>query len=243
MERNPDIPFTYEYSQPEEYHFSIDSIEMPWMVAQHLKQKMADGELTRKDLEKFQVLDLCAGTGVLGFELNYHLPEIKKIDFVEVQSVYQTHFDHNKNLALEHNKKIPVKPTLAVVREGSDLPKSNEPNFQFLNVNYDQLMDEAHHEKYDVILCNPPYFLEGQGKMSPSEFKNRCRFFLDSSFENLARVLCHTLKQQGETYLLLRSLDDHGLDLLQSLRRFVKGQLECESLGEVRGTMLLKLYR
>src|ERR1700743_1312527 len=99
MERNPDIPFTYEYSQPEEYHFSIDSIEMPWEIAQALKGRLHEGELTPEQIKSWRALDLCAGTGVLGFELNFHLPEIRHIDFVEVQEIYQTHFEHNKKLA------------------------------------------------------------------------------------------------------------------------------------------------
>lgn len=233
MERNPDIPFTYEYSQPEEYHFSLDSIEMPWQVSL---------DLGSKDLTDKKVLDLCAGCGVLGFELNYHLPKLRDIDFVEVQSVYKTHFEHNRELALAHAKKS-SRPKLGIVRENAPVFSSSEPSFQFLNLNYDELLKDSYQDKYDVILCNPPYFVPGQGKLSPSEFKNRCRFFIDSSFENLISVLCHTLKQDGEAFLLLRPLEDHGLDLFAELRRLTKNKLQCESMGEVRGTYLLKLYR
>lgn len=244
MQRTPDIPFTYEYSQPEEYHFSLDSIEMPWQVAQYFKNKIAEEEINKKDLEQFKTLDLCAGCGVLGFELNFHIPELKQIDFLEVQSVYQEHFEHNKKLALANASKKPFRPRLVVVREeATPMITTAEPQLNFLNMNYDQLLGPEHQDKYDLILCNPPYFVQGQGKLSPSEFKNRCRFFIDSDFTNLVSVLCHTLKQNGQAFLLLRPLDDHGLDLFTELRRLIKGKLECESLGEVRGTFLLKLSR
>lgn len=111
MFRNPDIPFTHNYSQPEEYRFSIDSIEMPWEVAQYLKQVPAE------KLKHWNVLDLCAGCGVLGFELNFHIPNLTKIDFVEVQEVYRSHFEKNREL---------------VHREHSE--------FRFLNLNYEKIL-------------------------------------------------------------------------------------------------------
>lgn len=245
MERNSDIPFTYEYSQPEEYHFSIDSIEMPWEVAQALKARIANGELTREELKSWRVLDLCAGVGILGFELNFHLPEIRHLDFVEVQEVYQTHFEHNKKLALEKASRS-ARPGLRLVRAGEDAssaatPAKDLPEFQFHCLNYDQLLDG--NKKYHLILCNPPYFLPDQGKLSPSEFKNRCRFFIDSTFEKLIGAIDASLDTTGEAYLLLRDLEDHGVDLLTEIKAFTRGRLKIENLAMIRGTFLLKIYR
>lgn len=211
MKRNPQIPFTYNYSQPDEYHFSIDSIEMPWEVALHLKQ------LGVPHRGQWKALDLCAGCGVLGFELNFHLPEIDHIDFVEVQEIYKNHFDTNKSMI------------------------SNYGNFQFLQKNYEGLLTEEYYEKYDLILCNPPYFQVGQGKLSPSEFKNRCRFFLDSSFEKLFEVLQHCLKREGSAFMLLRLLDDHGIKTLDEVQKLTRGLLEYKVIADIRGTLLLKL--
>jgi hypothetical protein len=53
----------------------------------------------------------------------------------------------------------------------------------------------------------------------------------------------HTLADDGEAYLLLRTLEDHGFDLLTELRGLTKGKLKIENLTMVRGTFLLKLYR
>ncbi len=229
MQRNPDIPFTYNYSQPEEYHFSLDSIEMPWEVAQHLKERIAEDNLSKKSspseylrnrMRFWKVLDLCAGCGVIGFELNFHLPALRQIDFVEVQDIYSSHFEANR-------EKV-----------------QNEGEFRFLNMNYEDILKtEQMKETFDLILCNPPYFKIEQGKLSPSEFKNRCRFFIDSTFEKLIQAIDYSLAPAGEAYLLLRDLDDHGIDLLSELHTLVRGKLQCENLTLVRGTFLLKLYR
>ena len=213
MERNPAIPFTHKYSQPFEYRFSLDSIEMAWEVAQDLKQRPPD------QLSQMNVLDLCAGCGVIGFELNYHLPNLKKIDFLEVQKNYEDHFQTNR-----------------------DLVKS-EGQFHFLSMNYDQLLVPQYRNQYNLIICNPPYFRLEQGKLSPSEFKNRCRFFIDSSFEKLIESIEYCLSTKGQAYLLLRSLEEHDIDSLQELRQLIQGKLKCENLAMIRGTFLLKLYR
>ena len=97
--------------------------------------------------------------------------------------------------------------------------------------------------KYRLIVCNPPYFLPEQGKHSPSDFKNRCRFFLDSSFDKLIESINQSLAMDGEAFLLLRDLEDHGLDLLADLQKLIRGKLKCENLCMIRGTFLLKLYR
>jgi tRNA1Val (adenine37-N6)-methyltransferase len=229
MERNPEIPFTYEYSQPEDYRFSLDSVEMPWKVAQHLKTLIQEDDRIRKAspsdylknrMRWWKVMDLCAGCGVLGFELNFHLPQIRTIDFVEVQDVYSSHFEAN----------------LGKIK--------NEGEFRFINKNYESLIGAPDFaKKYDLILCNPPYFLPEQGKMSPSEFKNRCRFFLDSTFEKLMEVIDFCLGETGEAFVLVRDLDDHGMDLLTTLRDCLRGKMKCENLTIVRGTFLLRLYR
>lgn len=214
MFRNPDIPFTHNYSQPEEYRFSIDSIEMPWEVAQYLKQVPAE------KLKHWNVLDLCAGCGVLGFELNFHIPNLTKIDFVEVQEVYRSHFEKNREL---------------VHREHSE--------FRFLNLNYEKILLPEFEKRYQLILCNPPYFFPDQGKLSPSELKNRCRFFIDSSFEKLIETIDFCLAMEGEAFILLREQEDHSRDMLTELRQLLKGKMKCENFAMIRGTFLLKLYR
>lgn len=227
-ERNPAIPFTYKYSQPEEYHFSIDSIEMAWEIAEYLKQRIQEDNLVKKQspsdylknkMRWWKALDVCAGCGVVGFDLNFHMPAIRNIDFVDVQQVYESHFKSNVCLV------------------------KNEGEFQFLAKNYDSLLTEEYKQKYQIIVCNPPYFNVDQGKHSPSEFKNRCRFFIDSTFAKLAEAIAHCLTDEGEAFMLLRDLEDHKIDLLTELRVLLRGKMQIENLKMIRGTFLLRLYK
>ena len=208
--------FTYKYSQPEEYRFSLDSIEMPLLVARYLQ----GSPNLPSDLK---VLDLCAGCGVIGFELHFHYRKIAQVDFVEVQSVYNSHFELNRDQVQESTK--------------------SDTQFKFLNLNYDQLLAEDFFEAYDLVVCNPPYFEVDQGRLSPSDFKNRCRFYMDSDFETLVRVLGHVIRPSGMAYLLLRPLSEHKKDLLSRLRSLLPTGIQMEVVGDVRGTFLVRLLK
>lgn len=210
--------FTFDYFQPSEYHFSLDSVLLPKIVAKQLKEDQID-------VSSFKVLDLCSGTGIIGLEFSHYLPQIDSIDFLEVQKVYEEYF--KKNLAL-------VAPS--------------KKNFNFLNLNYDEMISNlSFHEKYDLILCNPPYFFKNEGVLSPSEFKNRCRFFMDSSFDNLIKAVGHALKNGASAYILSRPGHDHnrGPESLvkKILTRCFVGKFSVESSFALRNVISIKITK
>ncbi len=47
--------FTYDYHQPSEYHFSLDSV----LLAKHVAEEFRH----HQSLDQLKIMDLCAGTG------------------------------------------------------------------------------------------------------------------------------------------------------------------------------------
>jgi len=80
----------------------------------------------------------------------------------------------------------------------------------------------------------------GQGKLSPSEFKNRCRFFIDSDFINLLKFIKHALSQTGTAFVLLRSLSDHN-DSHDIEKISEDLNLSYQIVGQIRGADVIAL--
>ncbi|QMT60141.1 methyltransferase [Legionella sp. PC997] len=213
MQNELNIDFTYNYKQPDEYHFSLDSIYLAKFVAAQLK--------SHTDIDSLRVLDLCAGCGVIGFELSWHLPAIRQIDFIEIQDVYTEYFFYN----LAHINRPELK-------------------FRWQLLNYDELCEKKWEEKFDLIVSNPPYFHPEHGVLSPSQFKNRCRFYLDSSFQSFIRALENSLAYKGKAYFLLRSLKHHGLDLFSEIQSILQQtSVSVKKISQIRGTDIILLEK
>ena len=207
--------FTYQYTQPPEYHFSLYTIHLAEYLAQQLKPFPG--------LPALRVLDLCAGCGVLGIELSFYLRALTHIDFIEVQEIYTDYFNQNTE-------------------------RVNRPELKlhWHLLNYEELLKPEWANTYDLIISNPPYFQAGHGMLSPSEFKNRCRFFLDSTFPHFILAIMNSLTADGQAYFLLRSLKQHGYDAFSEVQALIKGQpFSAEIITQIRGTdvvLLKKLY-
>jgi tRNA1Val (adenine37-N6)-methyltransferase len=208
---------TFHYDQPSEYHFSHDSVFLArWFFEKH-----------KNDLQHKSLLDLCSGCGIIGLDLLFHC--IKEgpanpnlIDFLEVQEIYKSFFEKNAN----------------------QLP-SHQTQLQFLLENYKNLSLSSQ-KTYDFILSNPPYFSPASGLLSASEFKNRCRFFLDASFTELIEFTASALARNGNAYLLTRSKKTSGMDPLQvASEALKKAQFSGSATiaGDIRGNLILHIHK
>lgn len=174
----------------------------------------------REKLASPRALDLCAGCGIVGLDFLFHaraagLPLPREFDFLEIQSVYEPHFRKNVE-------------TLGAI----------STRLEFVAQNYADLR-----ASYDLVLCNPPYFRRGQGSLSPSEFKNRCRFFLDSDFTELIRAIARTLTPTGRAFVLLRDLQAHAWNPLEEARKILGDSWLVEKMGDIRGTDWVQIRR
>lgn len=208
--------FTFTYSQPDEYRFSHDSVFLARQVFELY---------TKEQIRSLRVLDLCSGCGIIGLDFLFHCQKELgvsplRIDFLEIQEAYRSHFATNCE------------------RLG---PTSTQ--IQFIQKNYESLLASESAAQYDLVLCNPPYFFLEMGRLSPSEFKNRCRFYLDSDFEKLVTGIAHCLARPGQAYVLLRDLQQHGWNSLKETKRLLRDCCNVELLGDIRGTHLVKLSK
>jgi tRNA1(Val) A37 N6-methylase TrmN6 len=207
---------TFNYAQPEDYRFSHDSV--------FLARKVFE-QITQDHIVDKNTLDLCAGCGIVGLDFLYHCRAEFSVgpatmDFLEVQSIYRSYFQAN----IER---------LGVINTRT----------RFLHQNYEQLGQPEFADQYDLVVCNPPYFFPGMGLLSPSQFKNRCRFFIDSDFANLLKALRVTLKTNGMAFLLLRDLPEHRWNALEQCQQLLQGTLNLVLLGEIRGTHFVRLTK
>lgn len=217
---------TFHYSQPEDYRFSHDSVFLARWAAEKIAQQ---GGLTSEQ----KVLDLCSGTGVIGLDLAFHLchefnqdPRQLWMDFVEIQAPCYSHFRKNLN------------------QLSKEMSFDFSAQFKLIEKNYALLLEQqALASSYASIVCNPPYFNANQGKLSPSEFKNRSRFFLDSDLPTLIAFICYSLKPNGRAYVLLKNLSDHGQDTITEARTALSASCSLELATKIRGTDVVEICK
>lgn len=206
--------YTYDYFQPEEYRFSLDSVFLAQKVAKLLESEVK--------LSNWKVLDLCAGCGIIGLELSLHAKDLINIDFLEVQEIYHSFFQKNKKMIY---------------------PEADGLQFRFLNLNYQNLLEDEYENTYDLIVSNPPYFFKDEGLLSPSDFKNRCRFFLDSDFKTLIFAILFVLKPNACAYLLVRSGVHHGRSPIEEIINILGAGGSAKVIDNVRGTDIVLIRK
>ncbi len=207
---------TFQYSQPEDYKFSHDSV----FLARHVFEFYRE---TGNTVDS--ALDLCAGCGIVGMDFLYHCRQSKitapyVFDFLEVQNAYWPHFEKNQASMKSRGTKV-----------------------QFINENYSELLKSKPQRFYDLILCNPPYFFKGHGKLPTSELKMRSRFFIDSDFNSLIFFIQSRLSITGKSYILVRNQEERKISLSDQILEISDGQLRVDLVGDIRGTDLVCLSR
>lgn len=208
--------FTFQYSQPDEYHFSHDSVFFARSVYELTKSESLAGK---------NLLDLCCGCGIIGLDYLYHrfkeamdLPT--SVNFFDVQTEFEPHIHANIK-----RSGLPLKKTEVTLR------------------NYASDSTERSMNCYDLILCNPPYFHSRNGKLGASTVRNRCHFFLDSSFKELIQFMIASLTKNGRSYFLSRDSKDHGEDLRKLLTQLCDTTATWTEMPQIRGTLMFQITK
>jgi tRNA1Val (adenine37-N6)-methyltransferase len=179
-----------DYHQPDFYHFNEDSLIVKDLASHYLNELSSSSNNISNPV---QILDLCAGCGIIGLELlTYHHNTFNSngrnlsITFNELQDSYHSYFQKNLNA---------IDPNGTTQTSWINAPMSNlqKPEFK---------------EQYDLIVSNPPYFEKENGRLSNNHSKNICRFFMEDNFEIFFNVIEHCLKWDGRAFFSCRLNED-----------------------------------
>ena len=125
------------------------------------------------------VVDLCSGSGIIGI-LVYIKNNPKKTYLVEIQkSLYEL--------------------SLASVRDNGYI------NVECINHDARDLSGIFKPSSVDVVMCNPPYFRKGEGKLSGCEEINIARHELKITLDDIICESSKVLKTKGHFYMVLKT--------------------------------------
>lgn len=154
-----------DYLQPEFYCFNEDSLKLVnWIAA-------SNPPCTN-------VLDLGAGSGVMGIELANRL-NVPRLTLVEAQSDFIPF--------IESNIQQQLKVTADVVLINQSFGEW-KPRF-----------------RYDLIVCNPPYYLKDHGEPSQDVRKNIARSFVLDDWDILLKLVARILTPDGKAFFVVKN--------------------------------------
>lgn len=198
-----------DYHQPDFYRFSEDSL--------HLIRTLAELNLINGE----KVMDLCAGSGVVGLEYSLRTETVKQLDFCEIQEEFLDY--------LKQNEKLFLRPGI-----NSNLYFDSYKNLLSKNDLFQQ---------YDCVLSNPPYFHPGHGLTSPNDKKNRCRFFMDATLEDLVEVYQHLLKPKSLGFMVIRNDQKMMSDEIARLAQKFWSSMEITELKQFPSCAIYQLNK
>lgn len=135
------------------------------------------------------ILDLGAGCGVIGIELSSHFnPAL--LTLVELQNEFHDFLQQNCQKFVKANFEVFI------------------TSFGLWNPLY----------KYDLVVCNPPYYLPHSGQQSPDERRGRARSFIYENWEVLIQCIDRSLSNKGRAFLVIKN----DSKILQTARKAMR---------------------
>ncbi len=150
-----------DYSQPVFYRFNEDSL-------------LLVNEIVKTDLNPKKILDVGAGSGIIGIELAMKL-NIPEVHFLELQMDWKPFLETNISELIPETK---------------------------TKIFWSSVSEWKSKEKYDLIVSNPPYYLPQNGKISPDPVRAHCRSFLKDDWEIMLAKCMKRLTDDGSAWFI-----------------------------------------
>jgi tRNA1Val (adenine37-N6)-methyltransferase len=158
-----------DYAQPDFYRFNEDSI----LLVKFILSKVS---------KISSILDMGAGSGVMGIELsNILFPS--RLVLIEAQEEWKPFLEKNLNFFL----KSEIQSEIIISTFGQWTPDS----------------------VFDLIVCNPPYYLPGRGVRSPDSRRDIARSFVIDGWDILLNKISKVLADNGHGFIVVRR--DEGI--------------------------------
>lgn len=156
-----------DYSQPDFYRFSEDSLRLVDFVAATYESGVN------------RIADFGAGCGIIGIEASRRLWP-RELFLLEAQEEFRPHLEANLEGFLPDG-----------VRSEIFVEKFSESRWNSMG--------------FDLVLCNPPFYLPGAGEISRDPRRHTCRSFHLDDWGILLRLLKRNLTANGEGVFVLPS--------------------------------------
>ncbi len=146
-------------------------------------------EVLNSGIRPDSLLDMGAGSGVIGLELAKVLRP-GRLDFLELQTEWEPYLSGN-------------------IRDF--LPKDVQTN-----VFWNSFSSWVPDRQYELIVCNPPYYLPGRGILSPDPVRARCRSFEVDDWESLLSKCLSALTPDGMAWFVSPKENQELIEKLRS---------------------------
>ena len=164
--------------------------------------------LRSKALTASSILDIGAGCGILGIELARHFKPDHLV-LLELQPEFSPFLQRNLELFL--------------------------PNKGRVGTVFSALGEWENKQKFELIVCNPPYYLPHRGEPSQDARRSQCRTFERDGWPELIVCIEKALAPGGHCFIVLK--DDPMI-----LKEFEKQRSALtHSFHQLQGTVIIEL--
>lgn len=161
-----------------------------------------------------KVIDLCSGSGVIGI-LVFVKNHIDSVKLVEIQS------------------------HLAKLSEDSVKYNNLQKNIEIINKPLQNISDEIGKEKYEIVVCNPPYKQVGENLKNVKQDIAIARHEIKVTLEEIICEAAKLLKFGGKFYTILK--EERLCDLITLSRKYNLEPKELRIITSVKGANVVMM--